>query len=280
MRFQSTHPRGVRHHQRHTTGVRLHVSIHAPTWGATREGILREVEALFQSTHPRGVRPHNRGGRSLYRGVSIHAPTWGATQADDIDPLDGQVSIHAPTWGATRQYQAHIRRRQFQSTHPRGVRPAAEWCEHYSGRFQSTHPRGVRRQKDGKYTGDTGFNPRTHVGCDGAAMRYHFVQLVSIHAPTWGATLLNLVLRLPLSMFQSTHPRGVRRKKSLFSYLIYVSIHAPTWGATFPSWVRLLRLSMFQSTHPRGVRLSSVATVIKKLLFQSTHPRGVRLSIN
>ena len=58
--------------------------------------------------------------------------------------------------------------------------------------------------------GRSDFNPRTHVGCDQEG---------------WSLDRFN--------KFQSTHPRGVRRKgvKTL-QLFISISIHAPTWGAT------------------------------------------------
>ena len=101
----------------------LHVSIHAPTWGATPSPNFPFPSLLFQSTHPRGVRrPKNRFGRNPPkfqsthpRGVrhaaahvpvdlgqvSIHAPTWGATFRPSCRACKRRVSIHAPTWGAT-----------------------------------------------------------------------------------------------------------------------------------------------------------------------------------
>ena len=54
------------------------------------------------------------------------------------------------------------------------------------------------------------FNPRTHVGCDMEIAEIHGVFHISIHAPTWGATLPE------------------RRLRSITT----ISIHAPTWGAT------------------------------------------------
>ena len=55
---------------------------------------------------------------------------------------------------------------------------------------------------------------------------------VSIHAPMRGATFLKLV-HFEFSMFQSTHPRGVRLVcHGLIKFCCYVSIHAPTRGAT------------------------------------------------
>ena len=57
--------------------------------------------------------------------------------------------------------------------------------------FQSTHPRGVRPFFDGTVTRQLpDFNPRTHVGCDlGVSVDEHTYFAISIHAPTWGATV-------------------------------------------------------------------------------------------
>ena len=54
--------------------------------------------------------------------------------------------------------------------------------------FQSTHPHGVRRFVVGKGTNPKGFNPRTHTGCDSALIDMIPDHIVSIHAPTRGAT--------------------------------------------------------------------------------------------
>ena len=147
--------------------------------------------------------------------------------------------------------------REFQSTHPRGVRRPTEAGYRGSSPFQSTHPRGVRqglRQACSRQAG------------------------ISIHAPTWGATLslipymvriyfnprthvgcdMTLVDALCVAtQFQSTHPRGVRHFERIHSSLI----------------------EEFQSTHPRGVRRTLMLIISKPLLFQSTHPRGVRQGI-
>ena len=55
--------------------------------------------------------------------------------------------------------------------------------------------------------------------------------VVSIHAPARGATFFRQIQRTE-ERFQSTHPRGVRLKRSIEEY----------------------KRDMFQSTHPRGVR--------------------------
>ena len=128
------------------------------------------------------------------------------------------------------------------------------------------------------------FNPRTRVGCNlMCPAPWHRCRSVSIHAPAWGATprpsclsmrprcfnprtrvgcdvyrdaakrgedmfqsthprgvrrWLRAVWRMP-SSFQSTHPRGVRLKYyGLYVLKSYVSIHAPAWGATPAGWCR------------------------------------------
>ena len=54
------------------------------------------------------------------------------------------ISIHAPTWGATLSLYHYFFGYEFQSTHPRGVRPPWVVVWIIFGEFQSTHPRGVR----------------------------------------------------------------------------------------------------------------------------------------
>ena len=122
--------------------------------------------------------------------------------------------------------------------------------------------------------------------------------VVSIHAPTWGATDVDVLRKLEEVGFQSTHPRGVRQGRcrhfdeaEAFQSThprgvrlmpdarrldqMCVSIHAPTWGAT--AWLmRHSAPALFQSTHPRGVRLPYFSTLSIISGFQSTHPRGVR----
>ena len=101
------------------------VSIHAPTWGATRRNapIVEVVE--FQSTRPRGARLEVLDTLAGDLAVSIHAPTWGATSPHGRGHLVDIVSIHAPTWGATDLPEFHDNDKEFQSTRPRGARQAA-----------------------------------------------------------------------------------------------------------------------------------------------------------
>ena len=124
---------------------------------------------------------------------------------------DLTVSIHAPTWGATCRAQLHQRALLFQSTRPRGARLEGGVQHGVSQLFQSTRPRGARRMRF--YVSDAHFK-------------------VSIHAPTWGATV-PVVAYHKRALFQSTRPRGARRMLDVKTITHnIVSIHAPTWGAT------------------------------------------------
>ena len=129
-------------------------------------------------------------------------------------------------------YEKACALQMFQSTHPHGVRPS--WkstsrtttgsfnprthmgCDypgypghHKNPQFQSTHPHGVRQRIRIFRIFPLSFNPRTHTGCDSANSTDHPTTLVSIHAPTRGATG-RWVASLTFSLFQSTHPHGVR----------------------------------------------------------------------
>ena len=120
------------------------------------------------------------------------------------------------------------------------------------------------------------FNPRAHVGRDTKQFEKRYMENVSIHAPTWGATH---ILRRGLTTTCGFNPRAhvgrdwarTTRKCSkqcfnprahvgrddfprLGQRHIDVSIHAPTWGAT-DIYTQEVDITMFQSTRPRGARL-------------------------
>ena len=121
----------------------------------------------------------------------------------------------------------------FQSTHPHGVRLPDPVFLLATYRFNPrTHTGCDTLIRPGNFYITVSFNPRTHTGCDNPAYQLNFPFVVSIHAPTRGATHACFIAA------------------SNFS----VSIHAPTRGAT--GWVALIRPapSKFQSTHPHGVR--------------------------
>ena len=125
------------------------------------------------------------------------------------------------------------KRKEFQSTRPRGARLDLRQNDGTGSRFQSTRPRGARRARlTALLCSIQSFNPRAHVGRDDGGSFLGGAYGVSIHAPTWGATV-TLCYPLYCLLFQSTRPRGARHLLSGFMELAaQVSIHAPTWGAT------------------------------------------------
>ena len=76
------------------------------------------------------------------------------------------------------------------------------------------------------------FNPRTHTGCDVRQIGKEVFNVVSIHAPTRGATQIMHRDIHGSTMFQSTHPHGVRLE----------------------GLRDIVESCQFQSTHPHGVR--------------------------
>ncbi len=233
--FRSTPPRGERQPLRwHGLDPDL-VSIHAPARGATSCAGTATRLLKFRSTPPRG----ERRGVALARAdgeVSIHAPARGATPAHGGRQPRRRVSIHAPARGATRPppiqpgpsscfdprpregSDLQVRNVQdfvlgFRSTPPRGERPSAPWTVKRPHQFRSTPPRGER--------------PPHQAQAGGA-------DLVSIHAPARGATLLRSIAVASRHGFD---PRP--REGSDFGpaarggrAAIPVSIHAPARGAT------------------------------------------------
>ena len=154
-------------------GEAINVSIHAPARGATV----------------------GRYHFNSFKKVSIHAPARGATEVKIIRWGQGEVSIHAPARGATVvNKEALARALEFQSTHPRGVRPRKPCKRSWlSWSFNPRTREGCDFTHICCWYKHTCFNPRTREGCDKAA-EVDFVNP---------------------KLFQSTHPRGVRRKNYL-----------------------------------------------------------------
>ncbi len=156
--------------------------------------VKMELLSLFQSTHPRGVRP-------LESGIGSRILT----------SFNPRTRVGCDILELGKFSNGYL----FQSTHPRGVRHKTIHNKmDRLAMFQSTHPRGVRPAAPSARAdrADPGFNPRTRVGCDNQLREAFALQrFVSIHAPAWGATLLPAQCLLLHPLFQSTHPRGVRR---------------------------------------------------------------------
>ena len=164
---------------------------------------------MFQSTRPRGA-------RRTCSATALRPPCFNprARVGRDVGVDQQQrvvgVSIHAPAWGAT----SHMCR---PSTCRSGFNPRARVGRDI--RMSSSfwlqtcfNPRArVGRDAAAKPIGDgiCGFNPRARVGRDLACQVVDIGQLVSIHAPAWGATSAYLDGLID-GLFQSTRPRGAR----------------------------------------------------------------------
>ena len=94
---------------------------------------------------------------------------------------------------------------------------------------------------------------------------------ISIHAPTRGATL-TICHRSFRIQFQSTLPREERPKHHIYYPLIqYISIHAPTRGATMPPNIRQAAIPYF---NPRSHERSDGISVAPEAISEDFNPRS------
>ena len=143
------------------------------------------------------------------------------------------------------------------------------------GIFQSTHPSGVRLSRSGQ--GGRG-------------------QLISIHAPQWGAARRVCRCRAAIGNFNPRTPVGcdqvdTRRRATRYhfnprtpvgcdtrqahrSHHRRISIHAPQWGATGWNCRYARTTARFQSTHPSGVRRLSIVLETPPSHFNPRTPVG------
>ena len=127
-------------------------------------------------------------------------------------PSDAQAMLRAHPRGVRQQrIDRAIQSAEFQSTHPRGVRPGSLlFC--YQLPHVSIHAPAwgatLRRCTQGQHM--RRFNPRTRVGCDPAAcsLLRPFPMFQSTHPR--GVRHMVIIGARPSMGFQSTHPRGVR----------------------------------------------------------------------
>ena len=99
--------------------------------------------------------------------------------------------------------------KEFQSTLPHGERPVECNVRAPFESFQSTLPHGERPVPTEKNGLVICFNPRSHMGSDAKLLQRFFELYVSIHAPTWGATI-SIKGKAGAERFQSTLPHGER----------------------------------------------------------------------
>ena len=100
------------------------------------------------------------------------------------------------------------------------------------------------------------FNPRSHERSDHLNQYLPMAMLISIHAPTRGATPLPGIHILLLCISIHAPTRGATATWTSDIPEDKISIHAPTRGATQPCTVDVFSLR-FQSTLPREERLKT-----------------------
>ncbi len=99
--------------------------------------------------------------------------------------------------------------------------------------FQSTRPRGARhRVGQDVIRFKFSFNPRAHAGRDEGDIGRFDIAVVSIHAPTRGATCPACCTAQAINVSIHAPTRGATFTTDAFSQVVSVSIHAPTRGAT------------------------------------------------
>ena len=149
------------------------------------------------------------------------------------------ISIHAPTRGATPIVYHFLFIYVFQSTLPREERHIIP----INGAFVSY------------------FNPRSHERSDKTSCHLQKFSVISIHAPTRGATDTPYSFSAPFTNFNPrSHERSdndIAAIKSMES----ISIHAPTRGATNNNGIVDNAELVFQSTLPREERLGLLLTI-------------------
>ena len=99
---------------------------------------------------------------------------------------------------------------------------------------------------------------------------------ISIHAPTWGATVDGKKIDIA-PVFQSTLPRGERPfTEFLTGDYTPISIHAPTWGATVGQYITSYAPRNFNPRSHVGSDSAAHPRSHCNKVFQSTLPRGER----
>ena len=204
-----------------------------PTRGTTRD--------FFRPTAPKRI--------------SIHVPTRGTTGVSSSGSLSGDFNPRAHEGHDVPPVVGVADTLEFQSTCPRGARPADCFCGlrqeilisiHVPTRgttniqsfvdvsllFQSTCPRGARRSACCPHSGYSDFNPRAHEGHD--VLLYVFVDAELDFNPRahegHDLKLKLLIVSTSISIHVPTRGTTIYTRHITIHYVI--SIHVPTRGTT------------------------------------------------
>ena len=161
-----------------------------------------------------------------YADISVHAPTRGATSNSLSFSIFSVFQSTLPREERLLGLNFKEANSIFQSTLPREKRLLQQYLSHFQLLFQSTLPREERHNTTGwQGTGE----------------------IISIHAPTRGATIR---ITVGLLITQNFNPRSHERSDPFPRFSTcrpVISIHAPTRGAT-PAKC-FLHLAHFISIH-------------------------------
>ena len=221
-----------------SSSLRQSVSIHAPAWGATaqaakdnpaivgfnprtRVGCDHLVLSISHAVHcfnPRTRVGCDVTGNSETLGLTLFQSTHPrGVRRDAARPAGGNVTFQSTHPRGVRHTYCRLKTQYylFQSTHPRGVRLATRWYTwNATIMFQSTHPRGVRPAATAhRSAGPWCFNPRTRVGCDKVQSQGYKRDDGFNPRTRVGCDHQKEFAQNGIRWFQSTHPRGVRRRK-------------------------------------------------------------------
>ena len=232
------------------------ISIHAPQWGATRTCCESERYGLFQSTHPSGVR--------LVFGASARTSViFQSTHPSGVRPnmlrLGNAVRVFQSTHpSGVRQWNCKTiyKTRDFNPRTPVGCDWRKTALRQAGQLLKTTLTSGERPiVHGGRHPTPTISIHAPQWGATDGGLAIANPIPISIHAPQWGATSpysrtanspTDFNPRTPVgcdrhtaitpparSLFQSTHPSGVRQALGIKNLpLKMISIHAPQWGAT------------------------------------------------
>ena len=149
---------------------------------------MKSMIEQFQSTLPRGER---RFFYCRFLGGADFNPRSheGSDHERQLNYCSVPISIHAPTRGATFcPLLHHAYRMKFQSTLPRGERPPERMEIIQQMHFNPRSHEGSDCICSSTGCAEYYFNPRSHEGSDLSVHRCSILRIISIHAPTRGAT--------------------------------------------------------------------------------------------
>ena len=141
--------------------------------------------------------------------------------------------------------------------------------------FQSTLPREERLARKQSIFRHLHFNPRSHERIDGVSVDDMDVSVISIHAPTRGATILIAICLIEEGISIHAPTRGATAHHRWLLFQSSISIHAPTRGATPVAQDKGLRIVNFNPrSHERSD--SNIAQKICLFLYNTDNKYIIR----